>query len=31
MSMPALDLAMLGIIIVVAIVGVGWFIYEANK
>ena len=29
--MPILDLAMLVIIVVVAAVGVGWFIYEARK
>lgn len=29
--MPTLDVAMLVIIVLVAVVGVGWFIYEANK
>ncbi len=29
--MGSVDLVLLGIIVVVAIVGVGWFIYEARK
>jgi hypothetical protein len=29
--MGMLDLALLGIIIVVAAIGVGWFIYESRK
>ena len=29
--MGSIDLVLLGIIVVVAIVGVGWFIYEARK
>ena len=29
--MSVLDLALLGLIVVVAVVGVGWFIYEARK
>ncbi len=29
--MPILDMFMLGFLVVVAIVGVGWFIYEARS
>ncbi len=29
--MPMLDMFMLGFLIVVAIVGVGWFIYESRS
>lgn len=29
--MVGLDLALLGLIVVVAAVGIGWFIYEARK
>lgn len=29
--MGVLDLALLGLIIVVAVIGVGWFVYEARK
>jgi hypothetical protein len=29
--MSLLDVAQLGLIILVAIVGVGWFVYEARK
>lgn len=29
--MGVLDLALLGIIVVVAAIGVGWFIYESRK
>lgn len=29
--MPSLDIAMLGFLAVVAVIGLGWFVYETRK